>query len=286
MRLGNNPTAVTENVGGLEKMSVDDPAAHRHSREKESHPDLSQARHEAYASSRHPSRSGVERVANPSSSNPYMTAAEWAQEVEAHREIGNELVSKGENLRMVAEKWLKMSNQPTDRNTVDTEMDRIAALNNDRYPGLERTHSIHPDMILKVWTDDLGPADRSTRYSAWREAPSGTTTVAGRGQQLYVEHGNLIAAPGSRIALGPDSAGYVAPGAVVKDADRTALIINSGGTIEHSRGADYIDIPPIPGQRAILISSRQPAADLGAQADSQPAAQPPKEHKNFFARLF
>jgi hypothetical protein len=267
-------------------MSVDNPAEHRKRSEPGANADLSDARHDAYAQRGHHNLSGIERLANPSSSNPYMTAAEWAQNVEALRQQGSHIVSKGESLRTVAEYWLRMSHQPTDRNTVNMEMDRIVDLNSGQYPKLARNHILQPDMILKIWTPDLGPADMSTRYSAWREAPAGITTVAGRGQQLYVEHGNLIASPGSRIALGPDSAGFVASGAVVKDADRTALIINSGGKVEHSRGADYIDIPQIPGQQAVLVSSRQAAQAQVANADAQPAAEPPKKHKNFFERLF
>jgi hypothetical protein len=266
-------------------MSVDDPATHRQTGGDAANPDLSGARHDAYAARPHHNRSGIEPVANPSSSNRYFTPAEWAKEVEAHRQQGDQLVSKGETLKSIATSWLRMSNQPTDTNTVNHEIDRIVQLNSDQYPQLARTHTVHPNMILKVWTDNLGPPDRSTRYSAWREAAPGTVAFAMRGDQIYADHAQVVATDGSRVALGPGSTGFIAKGARVYDADASARIINAGGTVEHNRGADYIEIPQVPGQQVAIVTNRQPIiqADLN---DTPPQAPTPPKHKNWLERIF
>jgi len=203
-----------------------------------------EARHHAYHHYRKPSLSPLE---HHSSSNRYMTTAEWKNNVEQLRLQGEHLVSASDTPESIARSWLAQRGQPTDHASVEREWQRIINLPENAHYGLaQHPRAIGSNMILRVWSQDIGPKDMSCQYRPWQMAePHATTVVQKCGQMLTPQDSNaiLILQPGSRGALNRGTAAFVAPGAAVRDAAPGSLIINAGGTYQARPGADVIEVP-------------------------------------------
>jgi hypothetical protein len=117
------------------------------------------------------------------------------------------------------------------------EIDRIIALNVDKYPSLK----LHPELIktgwhLKVEGTPTNVADRSQPV-IWQDAPKDRTTIVHKGQHVVApESAYLIVEPGGEAVLNAGSKGFAAPGSLIKMAMPGSLVLAGGGEI-HDYGA-------------------------------------------------
>jgi hypothetical protein len=145
---------------------------------------------------------------------------------------GEHTVKAGESLSLLACQELRRRGQPVSSRNIAGEIDRIVALNADKYPSLQE----HPERIRIGWklkiSDVEDGAGESTPNRRYTQAQPGKMTVVHKGEHVEApKDAWLIIEPGGSAILNPGSRGFLAHDARIEKALPGSVIIATGGEI-------------------------------------------------------
>lgn len=138
------------------------------------------------------------------------------------RTDGYRIVGQGESLHSIAREQLASKGQKhITHSAVESEIDRLVAINKDRYPSLEK-HKEHIELGWKLKVED-----------SWKEAEPRKVTLVKKGEKVIgSESAWLVIESGGHAILNAGAKGFLAEGGTIEKAMPGSMVIADGGVIE------------------------------------------------------
>jgi len=159
----------------------------------------------------------------------------------------------GYSLSLIATRALKMRGlNPNDKDALKAEMDRIVALNVDKYHSLAKNRNfLGVGWQLKITEEnDVAANNVKSETQTWKVAEAGSQVAVHRGERYIARAGSsLVIEPGGEARLDPGSKAFLAQDGIISAALPGSRVLAVGGEI-HDFGA--MIIAPNPGDLKVV----------------------------------